>query len=90
MDEHLYILNATGDKTLSELIKQAFNVAGFLRITIIEYESKTQTQYSPQIVGYPCVQYVLNEKLTNAEQHIQQKCLMFAIQPFLVELHQDR
>jgi hypothetical protein len=89
MNEHLHILNSSGDHTLSDAIKLAFNQLGFLRLTIFDYDSKTHNEYAPQIVGYPCVVHHLNEKIVNSEQYIQQKCMIICLQSFIVELNQD-
>lgn len=83
------ILTLSTDRTLSDSIRETFNAAGFLRLSVYEYNSQTTNLFALQIVSHACAFQAVQEKMNNACQQIQQDCMLIVAQDFLAELSQD-
>lgn len=83
------MLNTSTNKATSDAIREAFQQAGYLKLTVMEYESRTTTMFAVQVVGQACALQAVQEKINNSYQYCQQDCVLVATQDFIVELTQD-
>jgi hypothetical protein len=85
----LNILTLSTDRILSDSIRESFNAAGFLRLSVYDYNCQTTNSFALQIVSQACAFQAIQEKMSNASQQIQQDCVLVASQDFLCELSQN-
>lgn len=90
-------LLVTSQTHLAHTIRESFTNAGFSKITLNLLDTATNahfsqnnTQFAPQIVGFPCALQAAKEKLDSSLAFMQQtECVLLSFQDFLVELTTD-
>ena len=88
-NQHLNILTLSTDRILSDSIRESFKAAGFLRLSVYDYNFQTTNSFALQIVSHACAFQAIPEKMSNSCQQIQQDCVLVATQDFLCELSQN-
>ena len=83
------VLTLTTDRILSDSIRESFSAAGFLRLSVYEYNCQTTNSFALQIVSQAVAFQAIQEKMANACQQMQQDCVLVATQDFLCELSQN-
>ncbi|CAF0756487.1 unnamed protein product [Brachionus calyciflorus] len=89
-NKQIYLVSSMSNPKIVHIVREAFCDAGFSKITMNGIEAQNNTQFAPQIVGYPCAIQSAKEKLENTLYSMQNiDCIVVSFQDFITELTSD-
>jgi len=85
----LFVLSTLSDRNYNDVIRDAFNAAGFLKVTIHQSTVAESVNYANQIVGAQNALLAAQEKCKSIRRHIRENCLILIQQDFIAEISKD-